>query len=268
MVITLHVDNSTRTQKRGRPIGRKLTLVCRVCAKNFSAVPSDVRRQTCGDCAKINMARVASEPRNYTKEWRLNRADVMREVLINHKEARMAAILRASESRKIKWACAECGKAECRSPSHAARRKFCGNDCAKASKRKELGLPIEAGTTRREIENWRYRNDVQFRLGHLLRKRIRKFVAQKMKSASTMELLGCTRDEFRLHLEKQFTRGMTWENAGEWEIDHIIPCAKFDLSDAKHQRMCFHFSNMQPMWKMENIKKRDTLQKHEQLPLT
>jgi len=75
------------------------------------------------------------------------------------------------------------------------------------------------------------------------------------KSAKFEALVGCTKDQLVAHLEAQFTEGMSWENYGEWHIDHIRPCASFDLIDPAQQYECFHFSNLQPMWALENIKK-------------
>jgi hypothetical protein len=81
------------------------------------------------------------------------------------------------------------------------------------------------------------------------------------KSASTLELLGCSLDQLRVHLESQFCHGMTWENHGPvWHIDHIRPCASFDLLDPVQQRACFHYTNLQPLLALENWKKGATYQ--------
>lgn len=50
---------------------------------------------------------------------------------------------------------------------------------------------------------------------------------------------------------------MSWSNYGDWHIDHIIPCAAFDLNDELEQKACFHYTNLQPMWAKENIQKSD-----------
>lgn len=75
------------------------------------------------------------------------------------------------------------------------------------------------------------------------------------KSAKTCELIGCSVPELRVHLQKQFQTGMSWENRTLWHIDHKKPCAAFDLSDPAQQRECFHFSNLQPLWAGDNCKK-------------
>lgn len=70
-----------------------------------------------------------------------------------------------------------------------------------------------------------------------------------------MELIGCTVEQLRIHLEDQFLPGMSWENYGEWEVDHRRPCGSFDLREEAQQRECFHYSNLQPMWAPDNASK-------------
>lgn len=80
----------------------------------------------------------------------------------------------------------------------------------------------------------------------------------KSKKASGLtELLGCSPQELKRHIEKQWKAGMSWENYGRkgWHIDHIKPCAAFKLTDPAQQILCFHFSNLQPLWWIENLTK-------------
>lgn len=97
----------------------------------------------------------------------------------------------------------------------------------------------------------------RLRLADILRTRIKYALKGAKKAARTMQLVGCSILEFKAHIEKQFQPGMSWETHGLWEIDHIKPCAKFDLMDLEQQRACFHFSNQQPLWKAENRSKGD-----------
>lgn len=94
-----------------------------------------------------------------------------------------------------------------------------------------------------------------FRLVRNLRNRVWHAIKGRTKSAHTVNLLGCSIPEFCAYLEKQFKPDMSWENYGEWHIDHIRPCASFNLSDPAQQQACFHFSNCQPLWMAENISK-------------
>lgn len=86
---------------------------------------------------------------------------------------------------------------------------------------------------------------VRSRIGQALRKGYKKFY-------NSTQMLGCSYAELKKHLEGLFQPGMTWENRGEWEIDHIRPCASFDLMIPEQQKCCFHYTNLQPLWKHEN----------------
>lgn len=85
-------------------------------------------------------------------------------------------------------------------------------------------------------------------------KALKRFSATK--TARTVELLGCTVPFFIDHIAGQFKAGMTWENHGTvWEIDHIVPVVKFDLTDPAQQRACFHYTNCQPLIRSDNRSK-------------
>jgi Uri superfamily endonuclease len=82
------------------------------------------------------------------------------------------------------------------------------------------------------------------------------------------DLIGCTVPELQAHLERQFKRGMSWANYGRhWHIDHIIPCAKFDLTDPRQQAICFNYLNLRPCLAAENLRKNARLDGPAQLPL-
>ena len=102
-------------------------------------------------------------------------------------------------------------------------------------------------------------NNPMWPMINTLRQRVHKAVkAQRSyKGSRTRELIGCSYQELRNHLASQFEPGMSWDNHGEWEIDHIRPVASFDLSDLREQEKCFHFSNLQPLWRAANRKKSD-----------
>jgi hypothetical protein len=105
--------------------------------------------------------------------------------------------------------------------------------------------------------------DPIFRLKESLYARLRLALHGKCKSASTMELLGCSIEDLKRHLESKFQKGMTWDNYGEWHIDHIRPCADFDLSIPSQQRECFHYKNLQPLWCADNLAKGSRFQKEQ-----
>ena len=110
--------------------------------------------------------------------------------------------------------------------------------------------------------NFALRCHLRARLADLMRE------GRAVKRASAVMLVGCTVDELRRYIERQFKHGMSWANYGRvWHIDHIIPCAKFDLTAEREQRLCFHYLNLQPLRVEENLRKQDKLLAPAQLPL-
>jgi len=96
-------------------------------------------------------------------------------------------------------------------------------------------------------------------LAGCIREAVKKQAGEK--AYKSTELLGCTIEHVRDHLESQFTEGMTWDNMGRggWHIDHIIPCAFFDLTKPSHQKVCFNWQNLQPLWESDNCAKGDKI---------
>jgi hypothetical protein len=114
-------------------------------------------------------------------------------------------------------------------------------------------------TYEREWRKRKLETDLNYRIKLRLKNRIKKVLwsVKTRKPKVTMELIGCTVQFLRGYLEARFARGMTWKNYGKWHIDHIIPCAEFDLRDPVQQNRCFHYSNLQPLWAFDNISKKD-----------
>lgn len=105
-------------------------------------------------------------------------------------------------------------------------------------------------------ERQRRASDPNFKLRCTLRRRLGMALSRNQKSGSALTLLGCSIPDFKIYLESKWEAGMTWENYGTiWHIDHIMPCAIFDLSIPDHQHRCFHFSNLQPLLAEQNWRK-------------
>lgn len=123
------------------------------------------------------------------------------------------------------------------------------------------GLWVRNRTTNREYRramDAKHRRDKSnYYISKLLRCRVRSVLKGVKKSKPTLTMLGCTLEQFRQYMQAQFKRGMAWNNMGtHWHIDHIIPCAAFDLSKPEQQAVCFHFTNMQPLEARRNLAKR------------
>ena len=118
-------------------------------------------------------------------------------------------------------------------------------------------------TRRNELRNKRRKEDKQYHLTCVLRDRIYHAVKRLgiNKPGSAVKDLGCSIAELKIYIETKFQQGMSWDNYGRipgikcWEIDHIIPLSKLDLSNRKEFLKACHYTNLQPMWQEDNIRK-------------
>jgi hypothetical protein len=116
----------------------------------------------------------------------------------------------------------------------------------------------------------RLNNNLQARLKSNLRSRISNMMNGNTKSGSAVKDLGCSISKLEKYLESKFTEGMTWENYGRhyakypnerptrvksWHIDHIIPLSSFDLTNKEQFLQACHYTNLQPLWAEDNIRK-------------
>lgn len=130
-------------------------------------------------------------------------------------------------------------------------------------KRKESANKWAIKNRKRTIENTknRYNTDPEFNIAIKHRRRIG--MALKRIGAGRKDriiyLLGCDYKFFKSYIEDKFTDGMTWDSVlnGEIHLDHIKPCAKFNLLNFDEQKICFHYTNYQPLWAKDNMEKHD-----------
>lgn len=112
---------------------------------------------------------------------------------------------------------------------------------------------------RNQYERIRRMNDIQYKLTCVLRERLRGVLKRTVKTGSAVKDLGCSVSELKKHLENKFTKGMSWNNYGngknQWSIDHIKPLSKFDLTKRDNLLEACHYTNLQPMWQIDNVKK-------------
>ena len=142
--------------------------------------------------------------------------------------------------------------------------KYCSNRREYYQKNKEKCIQY-ATKYKRE----KYNTDPIFKLKIILRSRLRLFLKQNncRKGGRSFEIFGATPEQIKSHIESQFKDDMTWENQGEWHIDHIIPLdyysKNFDLNNLEVQKKAFNYKNLQPLWAFENLaksNKRETLE--------
>jgi len=97
--------------------------------------------------------------------------------------------------------------------------------------------------------------DINFKLKQNLRSRLNKALKNNYKSGSAVQDLGCSIEFLKYYLESKFQPGMSWENYGQWHIDHIKPLSKFNLQIRSELLEVCHYTNLQPLWKLDNISK-------------
>lgn len=108
----------------------------------------------------------------------------------------------------------------------------------------------------------KYKNDINYKLKSNFRCRINSILhkSKTYKNNNSLYYLGCSLDKYKQHLEQQFKEGMSWENHGIlWEVDHIFPLSKFDLTKEENIYKAFNYKNTQPLFKTENRMKKDKL---------
>lgn len=95
------------------------------------------------------------------------------------------------------------------------------------------------------------------KIRHNLNKRIAMLMIQNnsRKKNKTIDYIGCDINFFKKWMEFQFQEGMTWENYGKWHLDHVKPCASFNLLNDDDIKECFNWKNIQPLWANLNLKK-------------
>ncbi len=114
---------------------------------------------------------------------------------------------------------------------------------------------------RQNYKDWKNANpsnrlsvQLRVRISTAVRRQIERQKSGRLRKAgSAVRDLGCMIEELMVHLERQFQPGMTWNNYGEWHIDHVKPLASFDLTDRVQFLAACHFTNLQPLWGPDNI---------------
>lgn len=140
--------------------------------------------------------------------------------------------------------CRECGVEF--APAYGVKMKmFCSESCSVAHKAKQSH---QRKTARQE-------SDPVYRLTCHMRTFINNALRRVgcTKDQRTEEILGCTPEAFRRHIERQFQPGMSWARRSEWHIDHIIPMAQ--AKDEAEAVRLNHYTNLRPLWAKDNMSK-------------
>jgi len=192
------------------------------------------------------------ELKEYQKQWRLNNKEEIKEAkkqwdLDNKKEIKEASKqYRLDNKEELK-------------ERHKKYRLDNPEKCKEATRKWRLNNPEKVKESKNKYRNNRYQTDPLFKLSSNMRSRIIMFIKSSglKKTSKSFDMIGCTPEYLKQHLEKQFVDGMTWDNHGDWHIDHIIPLAS--AVTPEELTKLFHYSNTQPLWAIDNLIKGDKI---------
>lgn len=111
------------------------------------------------------------------------------------------------------------------------------------------------GYCKKHYRAYRRRTNIQARLAENLRSRLQTYIHH----GSAVGDLGCSVSAFRLYIENQFEDGMSWDNYGDWHLDHVAPLNSFDLTNRQQFLEAANWLNYQPLWARDNMIKSDRL---------
>jgi hypothetical protein len=191
-----------------------------------------------------------------------------------HKESELARTRAWKAANPEKW------QAVSRASDARPERRAAKAEAERAPERKATRKAWRLANTEKSAEYWRQwesdhraerrarhherKSEPQYRLRRALRARLKQAIKNNFKTGSAVSLLGCSVDELKSQLERQWLPGMTWDNFGRlhaangpahWQIDHIRPMQSFDLTDIEQVKVVCHYSNLQPLWALDNRKK-------------
>lgn len=198
---------------------------------------SNTHRNECKKCmvikAQLYVARNKDKVRKYKKEYGKKNREVL-----------------SAKGRVYK------SKPEVRERLNALSRKYTKNNPEKFKERRKMNRR-KRNEFMKKYNSKMSKTNPSFNIISRLRSRVYAVLNGEVKKTTTTEFLGCTIEQFKIYFESLFTEGMSWDVylTGGIHIDHIIPCKHFDLTDPQQQKKCFHYTNLQPLWELDNLKK-------------
>jgi hypothetical protein len=219
---------------------RYFRVFCPTCGKDKGYKRKESAKRPCYSCngKKANKASllVRVREKNICSHKGCNLLEDLRGMCREHYER----YRRPPKSRLYK--CEICNKSM---QAKSAKKKYCSKACNSSAWRSRHPSYLKN----------RLKNNINAKIASNLRTRIGNAIKGKVKVGSAVKDLGCTLDELKIYLEGKFQDGMNWKNYGNWHIDHIKPLSLFNLSDPIELKQACHYSNLQPMWASDNLRK-------------
>jgi hypothetical protein len=208
----------------------------------------DGKENKCKECFKVYLSDKKDKVQESQKKWREKNPDYMKEYNKSDKRKEYAKNYYIKNVEKISYY-SKIQRLKDPNLFKERRRNYVINN-----REKVLEYHREWKTTKRK-------DDILYKLKENTSRRIRyelHTLIKGKKTKRTYEYLGCSIEELQTHLESKFDTTMSWDNYGTiWHIDHIIPCAAWNLEDDFENMCCWNFRNLQPLLSHLNQSKRD-----------
>lgn len=215
----------------------QITKTCNICNNEMAGTEFNFDMMQCHACVKAKNNRVANKPTSTMPDKVCVKCDCSK---------------KAVDFRFRSNACIECEK----NAMYQWRKE---NPDKFKEHLKKYRSSNDYKIKRQEKQREKYHTDIVFRLVTRCRNRVRDLIKFK-NDGLHYELLGCSYQSLVDWLEFNFHDGMTWDNYGTlWQIDHIQPCASFDMTSEDNQKVCFNWSNLAPLDSSENARKKDAI---------
>lgn len=203
-------------------------------------------------------------------EWRTNKQIYCEPCRLEKKRATARSVMAKQRIKKgikpvkgVPVACSVCGGMYDRVVVHSHRCAKCQAEFNTARTRAVSVTKRSTEEGRKYTSEWfkeKYSADPGWRVSAHMRTLIHRALGKAKAGRSWKTFVDYTLEELMTHLERQFKPGMSWENKGDWHIDHIIPRSSFEYSspDDPEFKKCWSLSNLQPLWAIDNIRKNAT----------
>ena len=210
---------------------------CNMCEQTFDGTHFKYDSCICSECTKKKNNRVANKPTEDMPDKTCTKCNVLK---------------KATDYRFRSNVCIECEKIAMYQWRKENPEKF------KEHLQRYRSKP-ETKEKKNLYRREKYNNDLIERISKRCRQRVREVIHKKTDGLHK-ELLGCSYPLLMKWLEYNFVDDMSWDNYGDvWQIDHIRPCASFDMEYEDQQKKCFHWTNLAPLSVSENARKKDKI---------
>lgn len=225
----------------------------------------------CGESKELSQFKFRTDTKKYRnsckecdKTYFAARYESKKDIISAQSKIKYAENPEPTKARSKKWKAANPDKVaasieRCRESSNARKRDRYKNDqeYRKADQARSKKWKKNNRTKVNKHEREKRAEDIQYRLRDNIRSRFRQALRGITKGLGAIKALGCTIEYLKQYLESKFQLGMSWDNYGfyGWHIDHIVPLASFDLTDINQVKKACHYTNLQPLWAEDNLRK-------------